>query len=651
MLNIFLLFFYTNINQPSSILKRFSFLFVFLWFILIFYLGYITGKSWFYHDSIVPQTYFHIFYDSIIQGRLPLWSPEMNNGQPIWLSLELYPILDPVALIIYPFSYLYNIPSNFAYQLCVFIWIFAFAFGGFLYSKKITQNWWLSLLTFIILFGGPIAVSAPGQSLGFVLPFRYFTLTIYSLILLADSPSNKKLLLFISMLAISTSGYQTGYNFLLIILFYTIFCISKTRTILRALSIPYFILALTLLLFYLFPTIISFTYWKNDLIAVGRSIENGWLLDWRWPYDYIMIFSRLNFGWHGSTYIGLPFVSICILFIILFIWRIIKNKRELQTFFKNNYQTILFLTLCVIITTIPIGLPKVIGLRNWGFCTTVLIFAIVIFNNNILQVIGGYFSKNRINIFYFSFTIMTFIDMSFFVSRHKYSLFEKYTHKPLIWKKKSIMPTTKVARYEPNDEIKNMDPFFFESPVIKKKYVFSTNFERLSLPGNSPSFPMTLISTYQFSLKSYSEFINLNPKIINNFICPPLVFTTKLIQNSEIPNFKNSAISTSNLQIKSYTPEKIIVSVSTPENTNLIMIDNYTSDWKFMIDNNQIFISNINPLLKAIPITKGRHKVVISYQPRLYIFGFWLRVISTFFIIIFFAFIFLNYLAKKCKLF
>ncbi len=69
--------------------------------ILVIYLPFILGQRHFFHDNLVPATLYGMFYDRLFSGDSLLWSAALNGGHPLWVSFGAYPIIDPVALIVY----------------------------------------------------------------------------------------------------------------------------------------------------------------------------------------------------------------------------------------------------------------------------------------------------------------------------------------------------------------------------------------------------------------------------------------------------------------------------------------------------------------------------------------------------------------------
>ncbi len=69
--------------------------------LLVIYLPFILGQRHFFHDNLIPATLYGLFYDRLFSGDSWLWSAALNGGHPIWVSFGAYPIIDPVAAIVY----------------------------------------------------------------------------------------------------------------------------------------------------------------------------------------------------------------------------------------------------------------------------------------------------------------------------------------------------------------------------------------------------------------------------------------------------------------------------------------------------------------------------------------------------------------------
>src|SRR2546422_426736 len=51
---------------------------------------YVTGRFTITHDSIANVAPYHLAFTGLRSGVLPLWSPEMNVGEPLWPTVELH---------------------------------------------------------------------------------------------------------------------------------------------------------------------------------------------------------------------------------------------------------------------------------------------------------------------------------------------------------------------------------------------------------------------------------------------------------------------------------------------------------------------------------------------------------------------------------
>ena len=119
---------------------------------------FISGKSAFWHDSLQGFSFQHLCFEKLLSGRLPLWMPELNAGQPLWPLTETLACYDPVALLLWPVGALSGFSSMVIFEAVCIVWLILFAFGGLLLSRLLLRNWWINLAVFALLFGGPVGL-------------------------------------------------------------------------------------------------------------------------------------------------------------------------------------------------------------------------------------------------------------------------------------------------------------------------------------------------------------------------------------------------------------------------------------------------------------------------------------------------------------
>ena len=70
-----------------------------------------------------------------------------------------------------------------------------------------------------------------------------------------------------------------------------------------------------------------------------------------------------------------------------------------------------------------------------------------------------------------------------------------------------------------------------------------------------------------------------------------------------------------------YSPNKINFSVDTQSNNILFMSDNFFPGWTVFIDDNVGRIYRANYSFRAVPVPKGKHTVIFSYNPKPFYIG------------------------------
>ncbi|RJQ33016.1 MAG: hypothetical protein C4562_01860 [Actinobacteria bacterium] len=96
-----------------------------------------------------------------------------------------------------------------------------------------------------------------------------------------------------------------------------------------------------------------------------------------------------------------------------------------------------------------------------------------------------------------------------------------------------------------------------------------------------------------------------------------------------IKNYEGKALT----QIKKYKPQEIKIKVSTPKKGLLLLSDTYYPGWNVYVDGKKAEIFRANYAFRAVPLNKGKHTVIFSYEPVSFRVGFFISIMTLFFVI------------------
>lgn len=82
------------------------------------------------------------------------------------------------------------------------------------------------------------------------------------------------------------------------------------------------------------------------------------------------------------------------------------------------------------------------------------------------------------------------------------------------------------------------------------------------------------------------------------------------------------------VEIKKYTPNKIVLKTNTATNMLLFMSDNYYVGWKVSVDGESGKIYRADYSFRAVPIAVGEHEVIFSYYPETFDLGIKISLIT-----------------------
>lgn len=363
------------------------------------YWPFISGEAYHYHDSSVPATEIGLFYDRLFGSDSWLWSDALNGGQPLWLSLETMPFFDPIAFVVYAVATMLKSEWWAPYHVTVFAWMFALALGGALCTRQLTRNRWAALLTFLLLFAGPLAFAIPSQSNGFLCAFRYFPLAVYFYLRLRQSVRPATLLYFTTTIAFGLAGYQSVYVVVLFIglglselLIDRAGYLAWLRQLLRPRLAALFLIPLAGL-----APLVAWLAYLQDVVAISRSYRFGhvyfielsrFAADLLTTYPDILRFQESLSIHHGSTFLGffvLPFLLLGFRRSALAAFAALGRGGEQAT--QANPIAVLWLWLLITaaLTNGLFGLGAfvkthgaLLGIRNYGFLLTGCLFLLAL---------------------------------------------------------------------------------------------------------------------------------------------------------------------------------------------------------------------------------------------------------------------------------
>lgn len=103
----------------------------------------------------------------------------------------------------------------------------------------------------------------------------------------------------------------------------------------------------------------------------------------------------------------------------------------------------------------------------------------------------------------------------------------------------------------------------------------------------------------------------------------------RIILEEEIfPKLNFAKDDNARVDIKEYSPNRILLKTFSETNMLLFMSDNYYPGWRVSVDGEFGKIYRANYSFRAIPITKGTHEVRLFYSPDSFKLGMWISTIS-----------------------
>lgn len=637
---------------------------------------WLSGVKIFWHDSIVALCNMHLLFSSLFSGNLPLWSPEMNAGEPLWPVVETLPGFDPVALVMWPLCFLLKKSPLAAFQWTAVIWLFIFALGGLACSRLILRNWWINLSVFVILFSGPVAWSLPAQTQGFLIPFRYSPWVIYRLFKFLEAPDRKRGIILGSLLAVSVAGYQTPYAVYFYVCLLACFLMARgagARSLISAVREAWLVFLLSIL--GAMPTLVA----GFKLMSMYPLARFSTPVDYYYPLNDFwksLTWMRMP-AWHGSASLGWPGFVLVVLGFIYVLFQSIQRRRAKSPGASGGGEESLYSSTWAL-TFIPLSLlcfglhashwgqnRIVFGLRNWGFLLTPIIFTMTMMIPSGFRALCRLLPRVPVPFLSMLCFCSVLAQMLIFAPSHQYALpyQESLASRmpPFHRIHALILPKTRPYAFDWREYV----PFHYQGPALQFKMAAymepvvgvvrealhitnSTHQVRLpryqslmAVPGEGSSSASRL--RRQKDLREAVLGVSLpilrevrhcdsagNPKQAADMLgqrrAPWKLKDWAIIEGlgaKPCPDATpggNAAI-----EVTHYDPATLEVRVRAPSPRVLIWSDNWDRDWSASIGGEPATLGIANLTEKAVRVPAGASVVRFKYAPLPYLIAFWSR--------------------------
>ncbi len=179
--------------------------------------------------------------------------------------------------------------------------------------------------------------------------------------------------------------------------------------------------------------------------------------------------------------------------------------------------------------------------------------------------------------------------------------------------------------------------------MLNTKYIVHGNVQDPKIEHNPTAFgPAWLVGDIKTVNDANEEILALN----NTFLDEQAVINNKVAQSLPKTLAKDS---TATIKLTSYSPTKLTYQTNSKTDQLAVFSEiYYPHGWKATIDGKDVDIVKANYILRALPVEKGQHEIVFTYEPQVVKTGNTIVMASNvLFIVLVLGGIFLGY--KNCK--
>ena len=171
---------------------------------------FVTHRLMLRHDSVANFAPYQFAFTGVRNGSLPLWSAEMNAGEPLWPIAELHPSYEPIPLLVFAIANWLDATGITAFSFVLLVWLLGFACGGWLLARNIGLSPISQIFVFTVLLWSSVGILMFYQSQYLVIA-RWVPLTLATGWWFLQRPGVSRAALFGVVLGLSLPGYQTPY--------------------------------------------------------------------------------------------------------------------------------------------------------------------------------------------------------------------------------------------------------------------------------------------------------------------------------------------------------------------------------------------------------------------------------------------------------
>jgi hypothetical protein len=133
-------------------------------FVYVYRDVFVTHRFMLTHDSVANFPPYQFAFTGVHNGALPLWSAEMNAGEPLWPIAELHPSYEPIPLLVFAIATWLGATGITAFSFVLLLWVFGFAFGGWLLARNIGLSPISQVFVFTVLLWSSVSILMLYQS-------------------------------------------------------------------------------------------------------------------------------------------------------------------------------------------------------------------------------------------------------------------------------------------------------------------------------------------------------------------------------------------------------------------------------------------------------------------------------------------------------
>jgi hypothetical protein len=627
-------------------------------YVYVFRDVFVTHRFMLTRDSVANFPPYQFAFSAVRNGELPLWSAEMNAGEPLWPIAELHPSYEPIPLLTFAIATGIGATGITAFSFVLLVWLLGYAFGGWLFARNVGLSPIAQIFVFTVLLWSSLGILMLYQGQYLVIA-RWVPLAMATGWWFLQHPGVARAALLGVVVGLALPGYQTPYLALFTIV---LACAGGRKTLAALDRVPRYALGVAILftLAILLPTVTAGAEWLG-MVPVARVAWPQGTRAVLLPDVLAPLLGQLRS--ESALYVGV----VPLLLALIAVGAAVRNQDSRARFWAWTTAGTMLVFL---------GIPEMITgrdqpflfVRDWSFVLPLCVLSVTMLGGVGLDRVRSLVPSRWSRSVAFILAGLVFLDLSFFASTHYRRVAVPRTRELQAREPAPVRPVVGFSMFRNKEfDISAYAPFHKQGPAvwgIPSAYLDPEPFA----PPYRPLVALGQFYTHgshYLRLPRYEAVLSTLSRPAFDCIAGVACPIARLVEAGvSVPDFgaalatlarlplehlndvivieedgggeparrADSAVAgratgpVGTLSVLCYRADRMELDVLMHRPGFLYYADGYAPEWRASVNGASAPVLPANGAFKAIRLASGSHRVVLTYRPWRYVVAVAIRI-------------------------